>query len=134
MTDLGDRAEFHMLVYIPEDLTAMADRLMHLSYATDAAADTGAVVEHLRSAIDKAARLADVWRAVERTDHGDGLGEVEIHEALAPYRGDTPQQETAFTYRARLALYFAPRSFTAEYSTCIRTEHHAIIHALARSR
>lgn len=88
MTDLGDRAEWHMLVYIPDDLTEMADRLMRLPYATDAAADTGAVIEHLRSAIDKAARLANVWRAVERTDHGDGPGEVEIHEALAAYRAE----------------------------------------------
>lgn len=86
MTDLGDRAEWHMLVYIPTDLTEMADRLMRLPYATDAAADTGAVVEHLRSAIDKAARLADVWRAAERFDHGDWPDESEIHEALAQYR------------------------------------------------
>jgi len=84
--DLGDRAEWRMLVYIPDDLVEMAERLMRLPYATDVAADTGVVVEHLRSAIDKAAKLADVWRAVERTDHGDGLGEIEIHEALAEYR------------------------------------------------
>lgn len=88
MTDLGDRADFGSLVYIPDDLVKMADRLMRLPHATDAAADTGSVVKHLRSAIDQAARLANVFRAVERFDHGQWPDESEIHEALAAYRNE----------------------------------------------
>lgn len=91
MSDLGDRATFRSLIYIPDDLTRLAGRLMRLPYATDAAADTGAVINHLQTAIDKAAELGEVWRAVECFDRGDGQGEVDIHEALAAYRGQVQQ-------------------------------------------
>jgi hypothetical protein len=78
------------MVYIPSDLTDMADRLAKLPYAADAAADTRQIIDHLRAAIDQAAKLGDVWHAVERFDSGDGQGETDVLEALAAYRSEEP--------------------------------------------
>jgi hypothetical protein len=91
MSGLGDDAQFYDMVYIPSALTDMADRLTKLPYATDVAANTGAVIDHLRTAIDMAAKLGPVWHAVERFDSGDGQGEIDVHEALAAYRGEGTQ-------------------------------------------
>lgn len=91
MTSLGDSATFHTLIYVPQAMVEMAKRLDEPPCAADAAADTRAVIEHLRAAIDQAAKLGQVWHAVERFDSGDGQGEIDVHEALAAYRGEETQ-------------------------------------------
>lgn len=94
MSGLGDDAQFYNLVYIPSALIDMAARLAQLPYATDVAANTGAVIKHLQTAIDMAAKLGPCWYAVERWDRGDGQGEIDVHEALAEYRAESPAGET----------------------------------------
>ncbi|MEU7831374.1 MULTISPECIES: hypothetical protein [unclassified Nonomuraea] len=89
---LGDQARFYNLVLVPEAMTRMADRLAGLSYAADVAAETKAVIEHLEAAREMAAKLGEVWTAVEWWDSGDGRGEIDVHEALAKYRGDNSSE------------------------------------------
>ncbi|MFC3986477.1 hypothetical protein [Streptosporangium jomthongense] len=89
---LGQEAEWGDLIVIRDDLREMADRLAELPYAGAAAAETAAIIAQLEVANAHARRLAEVWHAVERHDHGDGQGEIDIHNALAAYR-DLPEKE-----------------------------------------
>ncbi|MEU7861189.1 hypothetical protein [Nonomuraea sp. NPDC049141] len=85
---LGDQARFYNLIVVPAAMAMMAERLAELPYAADVAAETKAVIEHLEAAREQAAKLGEVWTAVEWWDSGDGRGQIDVHEALAKYRDE----------------------------------------------
>lgn len=86
------------LISREQTLRAMADRLAALGYAEDAAKETEELLVLIRQwkvrAEVRAKRLAGVWKAVEWFDSGDGRGEIDVHEALVKYRGDSKAEET----------------------------------------
>lgn len=79
-----------------DTLREMADRLAGLGYAQDAAAETEELLVMLQQwevrATVRAARLAEVWKAVEWWDSCDS-GEDDVRGALAAYRGEPGQAE-----------------------------------------
>lgn len=89
---LCDKAHCGEVVDIPADLSEMAERLAGLPYATKAAVDTAAVIEALRTAQEKARRLADVWHAIEWWDSGD-WAEDQVMEVLAAYENPAPNTD-----------------------------------------
>lgn len=85
------------LVNREHTLREMSDRLAALGYAEDAAKETEELLVLIRQwkvrTEVRAKRLADIWRAVEWWDSGDGRGEIDVHEALAAYRNDSSTEE-----------------------------------------
>lgn len=79
------------------DLKEMAEFLAALSDAEDVAAETMCMIEELKAAGLRAQvhieRLKAVWRAVEWWQSSDG-GEHQVREAIAVYRGVTPEGGT----------------------------------------
>lgn len=78
--------------YIDGGLARMADRLIRLGYAQDAAAETLSLIADLNAARIRAdvarRRLNEVWRAIEWWDSCDS-GEDAVRDALTKYRSTT---------------------------------------------
>jgi hypothetical protein len=83
--DIGD------LITHEGDLRDMADRLVGLGYAQDAAKETEELICMLNQAkmriSTRMQRLHDVWRSVEWMDSGDS-GEEAVKKSLQRYRGE----------------------------------------------
>lgn len=81
---LADRASAGILIPVDDNLLRMAERLEATPGAERAAADTRAVIAAVEGAQEAAARLYDVWRAVEWADSCD-WSEEDVAEAVAKY-------------------------------------------------